>query len=43
MYMGETVSAKSDQITLLSEASKLLLTKLQEEHTGTQEHPKPDG
>lgn len=42
-YMGDTVSAKSDQITLLSETSKLFLTKLQEEHTGTQKHPKPDG
>lgn len=42
-YLGKTVSAKSDQITLLPETSKLLLTKLQEEHAGTQKHPRPDG
>lgn len=42
-YVGETVTAKSDHITLLSETSKLLPTKLQEECTGTQSHPKPHG
>lgn len=42
-YVGETVTAKSDQITLLLETSKLFPTKLQEEHTGIQKHSKPDG
>lgn len=41
--MGETVTAKIDQITLLSETRKLFPTKLQEEHIGTQKYTKPDG